>query len=79
MLTANQGDQAFHVVVPSLPGFGFSSAPTRPGFGVAETARCFNELMLCLGYTKYVAQGEAAVLHHTKTAANCKLPCVLHS
>lgn len=54
---SDKGQQAFHVVVPSLPGFGFSSAPTKPGFGVAETARTFNELMLALGYTRYVAQG----------------------
>ena len=53
----NQGDPAFHVVVPSLPGYGFSSAPQSPGFGVIKTAETFNQLMLSLGYTKYVAQG----------------------
>ncbi|CAL5229171.1 g12446 [Coccomyxa viridis] len=49
--------QAFHVIVPSLPGYGFSSAPTKPGFGVGEIAKTFHELMLKLGYNKYVAQG----------------------
>ncbi|CAK0786968.1 hypothetical protein CVIRNUC_010182 [Coccomyxa viridis] len=49
--------QAFHVVVPSLPGYSFSSSPTQRGFGVSEIAKTFNELMLKLGYSTYVAQG----------------------
>ncbi|KAK9917222.1 hypothetical protein WJX75_001993 [Coccomyxa subellipsoidea] len=51
------GKPAFHVVVPSLPGYGFSSAPTKPGFGINEMARTFDELMVALGYTSYVAHG----------------------
>ena len=47
---------AFDVVVPSLPGFGFSSKPTRP-IGQRGTARLFNALMLDLGYDQYLAQG----------------------
>ena len=50
------------MVAPSLPGYGFSSAPKRPGFGVNEIAKTFNQLMLSLGYKTYVAQGGAAVL-----------------
>ncbi|OZJ06657.1 hypothetical protein BZG36_00451 [Bifiguratus adelaidae] len=46
-----------HLVVPSLPGFGYSDPPTRAGFGVAEMARTMNLLMLHLGYDKYVVQG----------------------
>ena len=38
-------------------GYGFSSAPTKPGFGVGEIAKTFHELMLKLGYNTYVAQG----------------------
>ncbi len=38
-------------------GYGFSAAPTKPGFGVGEIAKTFHELMLKLGYNKYVAQG----------------------
>ena len=38
-------------------GYGFSSSPTQRGFGVSEIAKTFNELMLKLGYDKYVAQG----------------------
>ncbi len=49
--------QAFHVVAPSLPGYGFSSAPTQPGFGIIAMAATVNELMLKLGYARYVAQG----------------------
>ncbi len=55
---ANGGKkQAFHVVAPSLPGYGFSSAPKEPGFGVNQMAKTFDELMVALGYTSYVAQG----------------------
>lgn len=55
-----EGKQAFHVVAPSLPGFAFSSAPKHKGFGLKEIAKTFNQLMLELGYTSYVAQGELA-------------------
>ncbi|KFX97022.1 hypothetical protein V490_03007 [Pseudogymnoascus sp. VKM F-3557] len=48
---------AFHVVAPSIPGFGFSPAPQKSGFGPVETAHAFNELMCQLGYSKYVIQG----------------------
>jgi len=46
-------------VVPSLPGYGFSSAPSRPGFGAVEIASTLNSLMLALGYDHYVAQGSS--------------------
>ena len=49
--------QAFHVVAPSLPGFAFSSAAKQKGFGLKQIAKTLNQLMLELGYTKYVAQG----------------------
>lgn len=49
-------DTAFHVVVPSLPGFAWSSPPPRRGWTQADTARIFNRLMLMLGYTSYTAQ-----------------------
>mgnify|MGYP003305575800 CR=1 FL=1 len=57
--TLNGGDpkDAFHIVTPSLPGFGFSGKPTTPGFGVEKIADTFAELMKELGYTKYFAQG----------------------
>ncbi|ORZ30392.1 epocide hydrolase domain-containing protein [Catenaria anguillulae PL171] len=53
----DEGKQAFHVVVPSLPGFGYSPAPKRPGCGTEEMAKIFNELMINLGYPRYVVQG----------------------
>lgn len=46
-------------MAPSLPGYGFSSAPPHPGFGAAAMAATFDKLMLALGYSKYVVQGEA--------------------
>lgn len=49
---------AFHLVIPALPGFGFSDKPTDPGWGVGRTARAFGELMRRLGYAdRWVAQG----------------------
>ena len=48
---------AFHVVCPSLPGFGFSGKPTRPGWGVDRIAQAWMALMARLGYDRYVAQG----------------------
>ncbi|KAK9720252.1 hypothetical protein K7432_004270 [Basidiobolus ranarum] len=47
----------FDLVIPSLPGYGYSSAPTKPGFGIDEMAKTFHELMCNLGYTKYAAHG----------------------
>ena len=48
---------AFHVVVPSLPGYGFSGPTTAPGWNVARVARAFIVLMARLGYDRYAAQG----------------------
>ena len=53
---ANASD-AFHVVVPSLPGYGFSGRPTATGWDPDRIARAWAELMKRLGYTRYVAQG----------------------
>ena len=48
---------AFHVVIPSLPGYGFSGKPTTPGWNPIRIARAWTALMQRLGYTKFVAQG----------------------
>jgi pimeloyl-ACP methyl ester carboxylesterase len=48
---------AFHVVIPSMPGYGFSGKPTEPGWGPERIARAWAVLMTRLGYTRYVAQG----------------------
>jgi pimeloyl-ACP methyl ester carboxylesterase len=48
---------AFHVVIPSMPGYGFSGRPTTPGWGPDHIARAWVDLMKRLGYTKFVAQG----------------------
>jgi len=57
--TAHGGsaDDAFHVVIPSIPGYGFSSEPTEPGWGSAHVGEAWAELMSRIGYSKYVAQG----------------------
>jgi pimeloyl-ACP methyl ester carboxylesterase len=51
------GEDAFHLVLPSLPGYGFSGEPVEVGWDLARTARAWAELMRRLGYTRYVAQG----------------------
>jgi pimeloyl-ACP methyl ester carboxylesterase len=57
--TAHGGraEDAFHLVIPSLPGFGFSDQPSSAGWDPGRTARAWAELMSRLGYTRYVAQG----------------------
>ena len=57
--TAHGGDasDAFDVVIPSLPGYGFSGKPTAPGWTPVSIARAWATLMQRLGYKKYVAQG----------------------
>ena len=57
--TAHGGtpEDAFHLVLPSLPGYGFSGEPTELGWDAGRTARAWAELMHRLGYTRYVAQG----------------------
>jgi len=52
-----QAEDAFHVVVPSLPGFGFSDKPTEPGWDVNRIAKAWAELMPRLGYERWVSQG----------------------
>jgi pimeloyl-ACP methyl ester carboxylesterase len=52
-----KADDAFHLVLPSLPGYGFSSEPTEAGWESGRIARAWAELMNRLGYTRYVAQG----------------------
>jgi pimeloyl-ACP methyl ester carboxylesterase len=52
-----QAEDAFHLVLPSLPGYGFSGEPKEIGWEAGRTAQAWAELMSRLGYTRYVAQG----------------------
>ena len=52
---------AFHVVVPSMPCYGFSGKPTTTGWGPERIARAWDVLMKRLGYTRYAAQGATGV------------------
>ena len=52
-----QAGDAFHLVLPSLPGYGLSAEPTELGWDAARIGRAWAELMRRLGYTRYVAQG----------------------
>jgi pimeloyl-ACP methyl ester carboxylesterase len=54
---ADPTQQAYHVVAPSLPGFGFSSSSKSPDFTLRDIATINNKIMLALGYTKYIVQG----------------------
>jgi pimeloyl-ACP methyl ester carboxylesterase len=57
--TAHGGtaSDAFHVVIPDMPGYGYSGKPTTTGWGPDRIARAYAVLMKRLGYTRYVAQG----------------------
>ena len=57
--TAHGGNEsdAFHLVIPSMPGYGYSGKPTSPGWGPERIGRAWDVLMKRLGYTQYVAQG----------------------
>jgi len=57
--TAHGGNasDAFHLVIPSMPGYGYSGKPTSTGWGAERIARAYIELMRQLGYTRFVAQG----------------------
>ncbi len=57
--TAHGGsaEDAFHLVIPSMPGYGFSGKPTSTGWGPERMARAWDVLMKRLGYDRYVAQG----------------------
>jgi pimeloyl-ACP methyl ester carboxylesterase len=52
-----QASDAFHLVIPSMPGYGFSAKPTTTGWDPARIARAWVSLMRRLGYTQFVAQG----------------------
>jgi pimeloyl-ACP methyl ester carboxylesterase len=52
-----RAEDAFHLVLPSIPGYGFSAEPTEVGWGPIRIGRAWDELMRRLGYPRYVAQG----------------------
>jgi epoxide hydrolase len=54
---SGRAEDAFHVVCPSLPGYGFSGRPTRTGWSVEKIAEAWDALMVRLGYDRYGAQG----------------------
>jgi pimeloyl-ACP methyl ester carboxylesterase len=57
MAHAASAADAFHVVIPSMPGYGFSGKPTSTGWGPERMGQAWAELMKRLGYSRYVAQG----------------------
>lgn len=74
---AHGGDraEAFHLVIPALPGFGFSDKPTEPGWGVGRTAAAWAELMRRLGYGDFwLAQGGDWGAAVTTTLAYMRAP-----
>ena len=60
----DHGPVAFHVVVPSIPGFGFGESSSKADFGLKETADIFNALMLGLGYSEYIVHGTGWYVEH---------------
>lgn len=65
---------AFDLIIPSLPGFGFSDKPVERGWNAARTARVWSVLMQRLGYTRYVAQGGDWGAYVTTALAQQKPP-----
>lgn len=59
---------AFHVVAPSIPGYGFSPSPRRPGMGYRATAAAFHALMQKLGYKRFIWQGGVSKYRFTLPA-----------
>ncbi|KAL4249281.1 peptidase S33 family protein [Abortiporus biennis] len=57
LVEAKPDEPSFHVVALSLPGYGFSEAPKKKGFGLKQYAQVSHKLMLSLGYNEYVTQG----------------------
>lgn len=72
---------AFHLVIPSLPGFGFSDRPAEPGWNPERTAAAWGTLMARLGYTRWVAQGGdwGSVIAHTMARHGAKGLIAAHS
>ena len=81
--TAHGGDaaDAFHVVCPTLPGFGFSGKPTAPGWGVERIGRVWGQLMARLGYGRYVAQGGdwGSIVTHSMGLSETEHCIAMHS
>lgn len=85
----SSASDAFHVVCPTLPGFGFSGKPTTPGWNVEKIGKAWGKLMAKLGYDRYVAQGGdwgSIVTHsmgHTETehcaAMHSNMPLLIPS
>lgn len=70
-----QASDAFHLVIPALPGFGFSDKPVEPGWGVGRSARAFAELMQRLGYGgHWYAQGGDWGAAITTALAHMRVP-----
>lgn len=88
---AHGGDaaDAFHLVIPSLPGYGWSDQPTEPGWNVPRIAAAWEQLMLRLGYDRFGAQGgdwgsmvtSAIAVHHPDHLAgiHVNMPLVIPS
>jgi pimeloyl-ACP methyl ester carboxylesterase len=62
LTAASPGHPSFHVVAPSLPGYGFSEGPSQKGFVLSKYAEVLDKLMLSLGYNKYGACGGQVIL-----------------
>jgi hypothetical protein len=73
LLTAASPEHpSFHVVAPSLPNYGFSEAPSKPGFAISQYAEVCHKLMLALGYDKYGQSGRGPCWHRLASSSHAQ-------
>ncbi len=77
---AHGGDpaDAFHLVIPSVPSYGFSGPAAETGWDLLRVARAWAELMRRLGYHRYIAQGGTGLAIRERMRAGSALPCQVH-
>ena len=81
--TAHGGkaEDAFHLVLPTMPGFGFSGKPTTTGWGIEKIGQTWGKLMALLGYDRYVAQGGdwGSIIVHSMAVTETKNCAAVHN
>ncbi|EME81909.1 uncharacterized protein MYCFIDRAFT_175487 [Pseudocercospora fijiensis CIRAD86] len=77
--TGDDNVPAFHVVVPSIPGFGFSNQVSEESNNISTTAELFDNLMKSLGYSRYITTGSGCANQYRRGLNICRLMALTHS